>query len=1086
MPSIQDLNAFKGVVNQFGNEPEVAQSKDEVLEDIQPGENSSPLMPELAAMREALEQENQAKAENQQQQTNEEAPPASVEEPETAPAEIVMSEEAVPTEDSDPDFDVNLPDDRADRVIEDADEPDADALVLPQTSDEPSDSGDTDPEPVTPFVPVNESFQIPGEPDEEEASDPEFPSESVYRMLDTGFGGLDSERLNADILEKKSGDGSAALEQPQSEAPAEEAPSADVGNERPEALSDLPVDENEAENELGLPEEPSEVATEAGGLSADSNPFVEPDFPEDMFPGDDGSLVEGVFEAGSPGDSPQANQESSGNADFLEVNDDPVFPNEDDDERDEGFLSPPEAAMSALDSIAQLEQALQQHRSIDLLNINEEHVEEENVYEELEFHISHEYAREFLLQLSSYPIALKLAIEEEIGENELDETTIETLVEMVSAGVDPRRVANYFFSQTGKRILLPKGHRYHAHDWDDINSRFDRQFAQIGFPLIQRAFLGVFLLAIFFWLPFYYIYRPVQSHLYYQRGYSEISQDHFDEAERYFTLASNGWPLFNDTFFVKGWPYRSWFLRYAEAYAARKDFVKSTSKLDETLRFYPDYRSAWFQYIGLLSQEMGEYAEAEEVIQQYYDRFGRDYDSLIVRGQNYLDWGDVDPVYYEEARQIFGATYGLESKDDLPLLYLLDYYIRTASYDNNETQLQKLTSFFLSADPTSLEVPSELFARVISRTADYYLRRGKVEVAKKLLLNAAQTSENSMEIYRSFARYYDMINDDEKKMEALNMSLFFLGYRDDRSTTLNLLEKFSLTKEHAQFVSGQNDTSFDASVVFNDLLVQLRAVEQRHLNIDRSEAADVYAMFGNFYYRNIPESLSAIPYYRKSIDLGIKDPYINYKLGHQFYQRRDFEPAVEQFLESQLKLTDNNKIKYALGNSLLQVGSYNSAQGILEEVYSSLQGELHQSFLIDPQHSQEARDRLFMLVRLANDLGVSYHSERLRSLNVNNEDTAMAYLIQGMGYLDILSREDTVSLKLPPELLFRPRLLTKKTINMLENAIPAQGLVPGSLPDRNLKEILENKISTPVSSEEIRPYWLDILDPIGLQKTMDY
>ena len=538
-------------------------------------------------------------------------------------------------------------------------------------------------------------------------------------------------------------------------------------------------------------------------------------------------------------------------------------------------------------------------------------------------------------------------------------------------------------------------------------------------------------------------------------------------------------------FFIKGWPFKFWYLKYAEAYAERKDFAEATFKLRETLRNYPNYRDAWFQYINLLSTEMGEYAKAEDVIQQYYGRFGRDYRSLIVRGQNYLNWGEVDPIYYEEARLVFGATYSLENKDDLPLLYLLDYYIRTEPYKPDKKQLQKLTSFFLDAEPLELEVPGQLFAQVMSKTADYYLNKGQIELAKKLLLNASKVNDNSMEVYRSFANYYNIIGDSEKEEEALDMSLFFLRYRDDRNTTPNLLEKLSLTKQYVNFLI-EDEQITRTSFLFNDLFAQLQETEKRYLHTRKEELSNIYAMFGNFYYQNTATALNSVYYYQKANQLGIQDPYLRYNYGYQLYQKKDFDYAVEQFIQSQTRLTENNKIKYALGNSLLQAGNYNSAQGIMEEVYSSIQEELRTSYLLDPQHSKEARDRLFMLVRLANDLGVSYYRETLRSPNLGNEEISLAYFIQGMGYLDILSREDTVALKLPPELLFRPRLLNRKIIENLENSIAAKGLIPGSLPDKNFKQILESKILAPTYHKDLKPYSLDILDPTILQETMDY
>ncbi len=1045
MPSIQDLNSFKNAVNQLGDEPAVVESRDEVLEDIQPNEGADPLMPELSTMREIIGGETEADTEEAELSTRLDELNS---DPEILEAQsdsgIVMDDDDEPKEESlytvPREFEDLLGDQNDGQDVNNPDndsEPDINQLLqsLEETEDE---------------LPVQELEAIEQEDfqTEEATAPPEVPLD-VYKMLDTRFGELDSERFSSE----PSGEGV------------------------PDTLAQTGLDqvEQSANDEaLETPEYSTKETTNEPAPTAEPAYKTQGDIQEK--PGDLGAEATtqiGSFDGGTEGEGSESGTVAKADRGSR------------DREPDE-LLAPNSENLSTLESVSQLEKALNQHRSIDLLNINEEEVEaKENEFEELEFRISHENAREFLLQLCAYPIALKLAIEEEIGENELREEAVETLIEMVSSGVNPRHVANYFFSQTGKRILLPKGQRYHAIDRDQINNLFYRQFVQLGIPLLRRAFFGISILALLLGLPFYFLYRPVQAYLYYQKGHSEILHDRFNDAERYFTLATNGWQLFGDSLFVKGWPYKSWYLLYAKAYTERKDFAEATFKLRETLRHYPNYRAAWFQYISLLSEQMGEFAKAEEAIQRYYNRFGRDYQSLIIRGQNYLYWGKIDPAYYEEARQVFAATYTLESKDDLPLLYLLDYYIRISPFSTHKNQLQKLTSFFMESNPRELEVPSKLYAQIMSETADYYLNRGKVEIAKKLLLNASQISSDSMEVYRSFAQYYARIGDRAKELEALNMSLFFLNYRDDRNTSPNLLENLALTEQRAKYISS-SEQIFNASYVLNKLLRQVKEAEERQLPIEQLQMAEVYGMFGNFYYQNIPHALSAIPYYQKAGSMGFEDSYLRYRYGQQLYQQENFEHAVEQFRQSGLHLPDNYKVKYALGNSLLQIGNYNSAQGILEEVYSNIQEDLRRSFLLDPQNSQEARDRLFMLVRLANDLGVAYYRETLQSPKISNEEIALAYLMQAMGYLDILSREETVELKLPPELLFRPRLLTKKTIDLLENSIPAQGLVPGSLPDHNLKQILENKIGIPTFNLEVKPYWVDILDPNSLQETMDY
>ena len=998
MPSIQDLNAFKNAVNQLGNEPAVAESKGEVLEDIQPNEEGSPLMPELWASeekREARQEEREAQKEEAESQANQPQNNELSNEP-SAFDQIIMQDDELFQEES------------PEAPAAENKEEEAPTYTLPQEFGELLGGANPEP-PITEEEPEAIDEGIPDFADSRVAEPTEQSvPQDIYQLLDTGFSELDSERLNAEILGDDEEEIAEAL--PQIEEPEEPEPdqteveqlanATQEQNERFAALSDLLTQEN-----ITIPE------SEAQG--AEAPPIA---------------------------------------------------------------VQPPRPA---IETIQQLEKALAEHRSVDLLNISEEETKKESEYDELGFSISQDNVRDFLIRLGSYPIALKLAIEEEIGENELNEAAVENLVEMVIAAEHPRKVANYFFSQTGKRIPLPKGQRYRVQDQEALNLRFHRQFAHLGFPLLRRAFLGILLLAVLFWLPLYYIYRPIQAYIYYKKGHAEIYKDKFREAERYFTLATDGWPLL--AFSIKGWPYQSWFLKYAQAYAARRDFSESIFKMRQTLLYYPEYQDAWFAYIHLLSREMGEYAQAEEALQQFAKQFGAGYALQMLRGQNYLRWGESSPRYYENAQEAFAIAYGIGSNDDMPLLYLLDYYIRTAPYSNE--QLQKLVSYFLTAVPSELKVDPRPFARIMSQTADYYMARGRLEIAKKLLLNAQQASNDSTEIYRSLARYYQLIGRREKETEALDMALFFFNYRnEDFADTLNLIEEIALSKQRTQFAIKNSSQLFEAGTLLNRLLSGLNIARDRNLDIDQIQLAEAYSMSGDFYYQHTPTSLSALAYYQKAIRLGVQNPYMDYRFGYQLYQQKNFVRAVSHFLQSQRELANNNKIRYALGNSLLQMGSYNSDQGILEETYTSLQEELRQSFLLDPQYSKEARDRLFMLVRLANDLGVSYYREASRSPNSQNESTALAYLMQGMNYLDILSRENTVSLKLPPELLFRPRLLTKKAIARLEDAIPAQGLIPGSLPDRNLKQIL----SIPAINQNIQPYWMDILDPLNLEETMDY
>ena len=194
MPSIQDLNSFKNAVNQLGDEPAVVESRDEVLEDIQPNEGADPLMPELSTMREIIGGETEADTEEAELSTRLDELNS---DPEILEAQsdsgIVMDDDDEPKEESlytvPREFEDLLGDQNDGQDVNNPDndsEPDINQLLqsLEETEDE---------------LPVQELEAIEQEDfqTEEATAPPEVPLD-VYKMLDTRFGELDSERFSSE------------------------------------------------------------------------------------------------------------------------------------------------------------------------------------------------------------------------------------------------------------------------------------------------------------------------------------------------------------------------------------------------------------------------------------------------------------------------------------------------------------------------------------------------------------------------------------------------------------------------------------------------------------------------------------------------------------------------------------------------------------------------------------------------------------------------------------------------------------------------------------------------------------------------
>ena len=354
MPSIQDLNAFKNAVNQLGSEPDVVQARDEALEDIQPDESTLPLMPELSVMQEAIEQKNQ------EDEVQEEIGPVENEALDEQLSEIVMNDDALEEQERITQEETFLEEQIDDEALyplpEEFDELFNDSLDTEEDVLEPEETQAQDN--VTDDVAnVELDEQIP----EDTTAAAETVPQSVYEMLDTGFGELDSERLSAEILNDED------IE--------------DITPEEPEEIETPPViTEEETEEPTESEEEPPVFAdTEDLPTELDEDELNAWDNLDDVE-----DLEENIPE------------------DISSYNDDVnTYDGED--------APAQQPSLSAHENILHLEEALKEHRSgMDLLSINEDETEQEdNEYEELQFSISHDNARNFSTTTKFLPDCLE-------------------------------------------------------------------------------------------------------------------------------------------------------------------------------------------------------------------------------------------------------------------------------------------------------------------------------------------------------------------------------------------------------------------------------------------------------------------------------------------------------------------------------------------------------------------------------------------------------------------------------------------------------------------------------------------------------
>jgi tetratricopeptide (TPR) repeat protein len=301
-------------------------------------------------------------------------------------------------------------------------------------------------------------------------------------------------------------------------------------------------------------------------------------------------------------------------------------------------------------------------------------IQKETGEEELILNISDEEFMALQRNLSFFPLNLRIAVEETIGEKIVSNEDLSTLIRMLITGASVRAVARHVGEITNKVIDIPPG--YEKGTGEKVDARRNSmgyQFSQAVLPIIRNvAILGILVVAAtllfmnYIWTPFLYS-APL-----YEEGLALVQDGQFEEGESKFALA------------VARWRDESWFYRYADAYKELGNFDGARTKyqqillpfdrfsLDvtatdpetgetfqrlvqtpdlERLSFLPEFRVSNYDRKALMewaemeslngwSQEnpLIGYMRADRLLGPILRRDERDLDALLMRGDNFLRW----------------------------------------------------------------------------------------------------------------------------------------------------------------------------------------------------------------------------------------------------------------------------------------------------------------------------------------------------------------------------------------------------------------------------------------------------------------
>jgi tetratricopeptide (TPR) repeat protein len=621
--------------------------------------------------------------------------------------------------------------------------------------------------------------------------------------------------------------------------------------------------------------------------------------------------------------------------------------------------------------------------------------------------------------LETLPRNLKVAVQDLIGEGKATGADLSKLISLLLEGASAREIATLAGRISGKRIRIPAGYEKKTGVAFEAEQRtFAYAFRENILPLVRTVVLTGLVGLLLYAAGRYVVYRPLYAFSNYRAGYTQIMNDRFTLANERFARAAGVLAI------------KSWFYRYAEAFAAKRQYVLAEEKYDDLLRRFGDDRKGILDYARMESTRLADYEKADMLLKRLLDRRMYDYDALIAAGDNDMEWGEKVPVKFEAARLSYATLiekYGV--KDDL-LFRMLRFFIRT----DNAEEVERLRVYYASRP--EVKVDAEAFAEL----GGYLVDHRRLEYAQDVLFRADKVNPGLAEVHYNLARYYRIVKSPADEKLALDAVVRSMKNNDPLTRKRLSIEIDTYTRRgelnyrSSEFIAAENDLQAAISLVEQNQKMKLIGHDKLF--------GRPYAALGDLYYYIQGDLANAGAQYQNAIANHFTDPGLSYKVGYIQYKGQDYKGALATFAstEDQSAYPSGNEelasagsgepgaavesapagrapplarvpvnLLFALGNCFFQRGDYFAAQGYYLGLLDRLETKRTAIGSLQPLEVPEHRALMDNIMKVNNNLGVTMIRLSERTGDRKKRSEALVYLTAAAQIADSLARApDTV------------------------------------------------------------------------------
>ncbi|MDR2510047.1 MAG: tetratricopeptide repeat protein [Spirochaetaceae bacterium] len=621
------------------------------------------------------------------------------------------------------------------------------------------------------------------------------------------------------------------------------------------------------------------------------------------------------------------------------------------------------------------------------------------------FKISDKELKALLDTLSTYPLNVRVACEEAIAEEVLAPAQLKALTKMLSSGANAQEASRLVSKILGKRVAVPKGYKT-GEELEAEQSSFVYVFKHKFFPIIRLFTVIAVLAACASYLTWYFIVNPLIAEGLYKKGYEIIAAgdpDEYRRANQYFSDAFEKHRV------------KAWFYRYAELFRDYRQYLYAREKYDELLYYYPHDKKGALDYAAMEAFDLRNYEKADRLIRtEILDYKIDDQDGLLSLGDINLEWAEIAPERYEEARAAYARLIALYGHRDPILERMLLYFIRT----DKLSEVLPLQAHFMGNNKTRISAPT--LAELGGYLLDKRFETAKgvpdenieyIEGIKDVLIRAEKAAPALPEPHYHLARYYNYYAAPVEERFTLEAAAaaFDNAERESAKRTSYRIDTqrrlASMMVKNHQFIPAENELVKGVNI-YEDAV-------RRGLLTRKPEYGKLYADLGDLEYFAKDGALeNAARYYLQSEANGYLPPEIEYRLGNTYYRREDYPAAFQRFFNVSRELPFNRRLLYAMGNTAYQNADFFAAEGYYKKLLDTLETErdrIPPNTL--PDNLPEHNNLIQRLLWAENNMGVTMNALALRTGRSDYKRRALTFLSDAILAGDALERDRSTMIR---------------------------------------------------------------------------